>query len=107
MSEVILYVRSKKVSFGKSPGFSSEHGQVTIYSGSLTTTRSYEPEDQEAISLLDEGKVAYTLVDLTESSLAVRLKARLGGVKTPTIVWNGKKIVGIENVRQALKEMRE
>ena len=106
MSEIVLYVRSKEVSFGTSPGFSSVYGQVTVHSGSLRTTRSYGPDDQEAINLLEENKIAYTLVDLTGSSFAVRLKAKLGGVKTPTMTWNEKKIVGTEDIKQALKEVK-
>lgn len=107
MSEIVLYVKSKEVSFGESPGFSIEHGYVTTHPGSLTTTRSYGPWDQEAINLLEENKIAYTVVDLTGSSFAVRLKAKLGGVKTPTMICDEKKIVGIESIRQALREKRK
>jgi hypothetical protein len=37
----------------------------------------------------------------------VRLKAKLGGVKTPTMICDEKKIVGIESIRQALREKRK
>lgn len=35
------------------------------------------------------------------------LNNRVGGVKGPAMIWNEKKIVGIENIKQALKETKE
>ncbi len=63
--------------------------------------------NQQVISLLEKDKISHVLVDLTKSSPAVQLKAILRGVKTPTIMSNEKKIVDVENVKQAPKEMRE
>jgi hypothetical protein len=40
-------------------------------------------------------------------SFALRLKAKLSGWKTPMMICSEKKVVGMENIKQALKEIEK
>jgi len=105
MSDTILYVRSKEISVGGSPELSGHHGYASTYRGSSGPNLNYyEPQDQEAINLMEKNKMVYTLVDLTKSPLALRLRAKLSGLKTPTVIWYRKKAVGVESIKRLLGE---
>lgn len=107
MENIVLYVKSKKVSIGQSASFDIAHGvYMGSSSGTSQTFKNYLTEDEEAIKVLKESGFSYTLVDLTESSSATRLKARIGGIRTPTMILNGKKVVGLENIKQALRQIK-
>lgn len=105
VENVTLYVKSKKISMGGSSIVVGPHGDFYGSSGTTQTIVDYLPEDQEAINLLKQTEVTYELVDLTICSFTTRLKARINGIKTPTLVLNGRKIIGIQNIKQALKDI--
>jgi len=43
---------------------------------------------------------------LTHCPLTTRLKARISRMKTPTFIFKEKKIVGVENIKQALGDFK-
>lgn len=106
MGNLVLYVKSKKITLGSSSSFNIDHHGSVISTSPVTIQkfRNYSEEDQEAISLLEEARMVYTLVDLTENSFIMRLKAKISGIKTPTLILDNKKIVGVENIKQALRK---
>lgn len=64
-------------------------------------------EDKEAINLLDEAKINYTLVDLADCPFTMQLKAKIKGInETPTLIFNGKKIKGAKNIQQILPKIK-
>jgi len=107
MEDSTLYVKSKRISVHKSPILEVHHGHVFgTFSETIQTMVNYLPEDQEAIDLLKQPNLAYRLVDLNACPFMARVKARIIGIRTPTLVLNGRKIVGVENIKQALKDVR-
>lgn len=109
MDSAILYVRSKEISLGESPGLAGHHGHVATYTGPTAAGPNCycDSQDQEAINLLNRSGIAYKLVDLSKCSFALRLKVKLSGWKTPTMMCSEKKVVGMENIKQALKEIEK
>jgi hypothetical protein len=109
MDSAILYVRSKEISLGQSPRLACYHGYVATYTGPTAAgpVCCYDSQDQEAINLLNRSGIVYKLVDLSKCSFALRLKAKLSGWKTPTMMCSEKKVVGTENIKQALKEIEK
>ncbi|MDI6805569.1 MAG: hypothetical protein QMD20_02765 [Candidatus Bathyarchaeia archaeon] len=56
-------------------------------------TYNYKPEDQKAVDLLKENGIACKVVDLSDCSFMIRLKAKMSGInETPTLILNGVKI---------------
>lgn len=107
MENLTLYVKSKKISVHKSSSLEVHHGQVFgTFSRTVQTMVNYPPEDQEALNLLNQVGADYKLIDLTDCPLIMWLKARISRMKTPTLIWNDRKIVGVENIRQALKDFK-
>ncbi|MCJ7631732.1 hypothetical protein MUP77_04950 [Candidatus Bathyarchaeota archaeon] len=109
MDSAILYVRSKEISLGESPKLAGHHGHVATYTGPTAAGPNcyYDSQDQEAINLLNRSGIAYKLVDLSKCTFALRLKVKLSGWKTPTMMCSEKKVVGMENIKQALKEIEK
>ena len=107
MEDLTLYVKSKKISVHKSPILEVHHRHVFgTFSETFQSIINYLPEDQEAIALLNQAKLAYRLVDLNTCPFMTRLKARMNGTKTPTLILNHRKIVGLENIKEALRELK-
>jgi len=110
-NNVLLYVRSEKV-------FTIKHGQMpAVHTGwwvdsycalpmATQVTYKHKQEDDEAVNLLKEAGIAYRLVDLSNCSLIVWLKAKMSGInEKPTLILNHKKITGIENIKKFLQEL--
>jgi glutaredoxin len=69
-------------------------------------TYNYKPEDQKAVDLLKETGAPYRVVDLSDCSFMMQLKAKIFGInETPTLILNGVKIKGLENIKKALQEI--
>jgi len=105
----VLYVRSKKTTTGDSRFAYPAHPHgynFGAFLGSARTIVNYLPEDQEAIKLLSQTEIRYKLIDLTHCPLTTRLKARISRMKTPTFIFKEKKIVGVENIKQALGDFK-
>jgi len=105
-------VRSEKV-------FTIKHGQMpAVHTGwwvdsygalpmATQVTYKYKQEEEEAVNLLKEAGIAYRLVDLSNCSFTVLLKAKISGInEEPTLVLNHKKIKGIENIKKFLQELK-
>jgi hypothetical protein len=98
MEKIVLYVKSKKISIGEiSPNISGEHGVSSIGGGTSKTFTVYKPEDEEALSLLRERRIAHEVVDLATASFITRMRT-----KTPTLKIDDRKVVGLENIKQSL-----
>ena len=103
-NNAILYVKSEKIQMAQYSEGVPGHPCTGAYRATQTM-HNYKPEDQKAIDLLKEAGVPHQLVDLSECSAAARLKAKITGInETPTLLMNGKKIKGVENISQALQE---
>jgi hypothetical protein len=68
--------------------------------------QTHSPQDQEVIDILNQTQIPYKLVDLCYCRFITRLKARISGIKTPTLILNERKIIGVENIKQALKDFK-
>ncbi|MEM4703836.1 MAG: hypothetical protein QXJ02_02050, partial [Candidatus Bathyarchaeia archaeon] len=102
----ILYIKSEKISIVEYVEGIPGHPCTGAYRATQTV-HSYKPQDREANDLLEESGVAYKLVDLCNCSFLMQLKAKLDGVnETPTLVFKGKKIKGLEQIKQALREVK-
>jgi hypothetical protein len=104
--ENILYVRSKRVSLGKCSIFGIDHVDGTYiisHPSGMTQTYCYPSDDKEAIDVLNQAEMVYKVIDLACCSLKTRLLKRMKGIRTPTMIWDGRKIVGIKNIRKALR----
>jgi len=106
MEVAILYVKSKKIILGQGSGFSEHHGYVSSSSESNEEFENYPPDDQEVISLLNQAEIAYKLIDIAKLPFTMKLKTKMSGIRTPTLVLNDKKIVGLEEIKRALEEIK-
>ena len=112
MEHVILYVKSKKISMGDSdvsyPTQSlTSHGYIFgPYTGKAKVIVNYLPEDQESINLLNQARIAYKLIDLTRCGFLTRLKADISRIETPTLILDDTRIVGVENIKRVLKNVK-
>jgi len=76
------------------------------YTGKAEAIVNYLPEDQESINLLNQARIANNLIDLTQCGLATRLKAKISRIETPTLILNDTRIVGVENIKRVLKNVK-
>lgn len=109
MVAIILYVKSRKFLVSQSSYFTYGLNIGDGYfKGFPETTQAteYTLEDQEAINILNQAKIAYTLIDLNRCSLMTRLKAKFNRIKTPTLFLDGKKVVGVKKIKEALKDVK-
>jgi glutaredoxin len=103
---LILYVKSEKIPTVLQYSEGTHGHACTAAYRATQTDYIYKHEDQEAMKLLEEAKTAYTLVDLSDCSFSMQLKAKATGInKTPTLVLNGRKIKGSQNIKQALHKI--
>jgi glutaredoxin len=108
--KVILYVKSEKISVVQYSGDVSG-GRCVRYAPSsaqaaTSTMHCYGQQDKEAIDLLEKAGIAHKLVDLSSHEFTTRLKARIAGLnETPTLIFYGRKIKGLENIRRLLQKV--
>jgi len=106
---VLLYVKSRKVSnieYAQVPALLGKAGYEALPM-SARTAYNYRPEDQEAINFLKEAGIAYKLLDLSDCTFVTRLKAKVSGInEKTTLILNDRKIVGVENIKKVLEEMK-
>lgn len=63
----------------------------------------YRRRDQEAINLLEKTGIVYDCVDLSMWDAPTQRKARIAGLYgTPTLIFQGRAIKGLENIKQVL-----
>jgi glutaredoxin len=107
MGEAVLYVASRKASSGGSPNAPPVYfNSMNFPAGSAGSPRDFmvfKSEDEEVVNLLRGKGVAFETVDLTRSPLVSRLRFRLSEMKTPTLVMNGRKLVGLQKIKEALE----
>ena len=104
-NKVILYVKSEKIPVIQYSESVSGHPCTGAYQATDTIS-GYKPEDQEIIEFLEKAGITYKLVDLSNCPLTAQLKAKIAGInETPTLVLNGAKIKGLEDIRQALQRI--
>lgn len=105
MDDFILYVKSEKISIFKYSEGVPHHPCTGAYRASQTI-RNYTEQDEEAAELLNEAGITHKLIDLSDCSFIKQLKAKITGInETPTLILNGKKIKGIQNIKQALHQI--
>jgi glutaredoxin len=103
---ILLYVKSGKVFIV--PRTEGIYGHPCSGARKAAQTfHNYKPEDQKAIDLLKEAGQNLQIIDLTNCSFATQLMAKMKGInETPTLVMNGRKIKGLENIAQILLEIK-
>ena len=112
MEHVILYVKWKKISVDDSDvSYTTQsltsHGYIFgPYTGKAEAIFNYPQEDQEAINLLNQARIAYKLIDLTRCGSANRLKAKISRIETPTLILKDTRIAGVENIKRVLKNVK-
>jgi glutaredoxin len=103
MSEVaILYVKSEKI----------EHVEYTMPNWGHWCSAGYRvtktefaltKEDRGALEFLEKSGIPFKVVDLGLAGAPARLKAKIAGVnKTPTLVFKGQKLKGLDEIKTAL-----
>ncbi len=103
---LILYVKSEKIPIIQHCQGISGHPCTGAYRVG-ETIYNYTSEDKAVIDLLEEAKIAYELVDLSDCPFSVQLKAKILGInKTPTLLLNNRKIKGVQNIKQALHQIK-
>jgi len=102
----ILYVKSEKLPIIQYSEGISGHPCTGGYRA-REIVYNLKPEDKEAVDLLEEAKINYKLVDLSDCPFTMRLKAKIIGInETPTLVVNGEKIRGVQNIRLTLLKIK-
>lgn len=105
-SNILLYVKSEKIPIVQYTEGLSGHPCTAAFRATQVTY-NYKPEDQKAMDLLEKAGIAYEVVDLSDCSFIMQLKAKIFGInETPTLILNGVKIKGLENIKRALQEIR-
>ena len=102
--KIILYVKSRKISVGQySEGVP---GHPCTGWGATRAVYCYKQQDQEVIDLLEKAGIAYKLADLSRCDATTQLKCRITGLsETPTLIFHGRKIKGLENIRRVLQKV--
>ncbi|MEM3823617.1 MAG: hypothetical protein QXH87_01655, partial [Candidatus Bathyarchaeia archaeon] len=60
-------------------------------------------EDRRAVEALEKSGLNYKVIDLTLASATMRLKAKLEGINaTPTLIYKGQKIKGLQQILETL-----
>jgi hypothetical protein len=100
--KITLYVKSEKISMVQYSEGLAGHTCTAAYRATRTEP-CYKQQDQEAIDLLEKAGIAYERVDLSSRDVKTQLKARITGLnETPTMIFHGRKIKGLENIRRVL-----
>lgn len=102
---VILYVKSRKISsYEGEPGVTGHHGYAGGPASSSPTFAFYKPEDQDAIEILKVKGMAHEIRDISLAPFFSRIRMGLTIVRTPTLVMEERKAVGLDRIRQMLNE---
>jgi glutaredoxin len=105
-SSILLYVKSEKVSIVPITEGIYDH-PCSGARRATQTFHNYKPEDQKAMDLLEEAGTNHQIIDLSNCSFATQLMAKIKGInETPTLIMNGRKIKGSENITQILQEIK-
>jgi glutaredoxin len=105
-NNILLYVKSEKISIAQYTEGLSGHPCTAAFRA-IQVTYNYKPEDQKAMDLLKEAGIAYKVVDLSDCSFMMQLKAKMFGInETPTLILNGVKVKGLKNIKKTLQEIR-
>jgi glutaredoxin len=103
--KLILYVKSEKIPTVQYSEGVPGHPCTAAYRAT-STVHCYKQEDQEAIDLLEKAGIAYERVDLSSRDVTTQLKAKITGLnETPTLIFQGRKIKGLENIRRVLQKV--
>lgn len=102
---VILYVKSEKIPIVEYQEGIPGHP----CSGGYRATKiehNYKPEDQKAVTLLKDSGTSHEIIDLSDCSFIIQMKAKILGInETPTLIIGDEKIKGVENIRKALQKI--
>jgi hypothetical protein len=109
-----LYVKSEKVYTTQYSSLFRNHDFWTLIhdipvgaSKTRQTAKNYKTQDKEAMDLLEKLGIPFNLVDLSNCSLMFKLKAKIIRInETPTLVLSNRKIKGIQNIKEALHEIK-
>lgn len=108
MVDAVLYVICNKASAGGSPGVPPVYYNSMNYPvGSSGSPRDFfvlKREDEEAVIFLQEKRILFDIVDLTQTPIASRLWSKLSRMKTPTLIIKGNRLVGLKNIKEAIEE---
>ena len=100
----ILYINSVIIPIIKYEGRAGHPCFSDTWRGSLEVCENLDDKDKQAKELLDKNGIKYKLIDLSGCPLRIRLKAKITGInETPTLILNGEKIKGIENIKRAVQ----
>ena len=101
----VLYVKSKKFEQVQWAMPQPDHYCTAGYQSSKTDF-VLDEEDKKVVEMLERTGIPYTLVDLCSTRAIARLKARIGGISTtPTLIFQGQKLEGLEQITSALKTL--
>jgi hypothetical protein len=102
--DTTLYVKSSKTSTVEYSRPIADHSCTDVFLASKVMY-SYTPEDQQCMELLKDAGIPHELIDLSSCSFQARLKAKITGLdETPTLVFKGEKIKGLQAIRQVLQK---
>jgi hypothetical protein len=102
--DTALYVKSSKTSTVEYSRPIADHSCTDGYLATKVMY-SYTPEDQQCMELLKQAGIPHELIDLSSCSFQARLKARIAGLnETPTLVFQGEKIRGLQAIREVLQK---
>lgn len=98
-----LYVKSAKIDQAEWTMPHHDHYCSAGYRTSKTDMILNE-EEQKAIELLEKTGLKYVLIDLSLESSVNRMAARVRGINTtPTLVYEGRKLEGLQQISGTLK----
>lgn len=106
MQSIVLYLKSEKYDLIGYDLAVPGHGCSGAYR-SKGTEFVFKEDDAEAKLLMEncEPRLAFEAVDLTQCSFLKRLQAKFAALnKTPTLVVDGRKYRGLEDIRKFLEE---
>ncbi|MEM3699343.1 MAG: hypothetical protein QXL57_00515 [Candidatus Bathyarchaeia archaeon] len=102
--QAILFVKSEKIEQVQWTKPLHDHG----CSGGYRATKTHfilNEEDGKAVEALEKSGLNYKVIDLTFASSTMRLKAKLEGVNaTPTLIYKGRKIKGLQQILNTLQQ---
>jgi len=103
----VLFVKSEKVERLEYTVPNFGHYCSAGYRATGTNCALCE-EDQKAIELIEKAGISYVLVDLGQASAALRLKARMRGIKTtPTLIYEGQKLEKLQGIMSIIRLIAE
>ena len=107
MSSMILYAKSKKFDHVGYTMLNISGGGHWCSAGyrSKGTEFVYTKDDAQAKTLLEKLSPSLSIVDLSQCDFSTKMRAILTGLRTtPTLVVDGEKYKGLENIKRFLNE---